>query len=111
MRSALGFTISMIPSPERMAIPSPSTVTTASTKVNAEPVTRTLPPFYLPQALGHLLPRLVPLKEPKSYMFASWVGETREVPVDVRNVAATQRSIGGAAIAPGTSSAMNTGRE
>ncbi len=55
------------------------TVTTASTRVNAEPLTRTLPPFYLPQALAHLLPRLLPLNEPKTYMFASFVSNTREV--------------------------------
>ncbi|MGB7156549.1 MAG: hypothetical protein WBD40_00700 [Tepidisphaeraceae bacterium] len=55
------------------------TVTTASGKVNAEPVTRSLPPFYLPQALAHLLPRLVPLNDPKTYMFASFVTDTREV--------------------------------
>ncbi|MDQ3440974.1 MAG: hypothetical protein M3478_11570, partial [Planctomycetota bacterium] len=55
------------------------TVTTQSTKVNAEPINRTLPPFYVPQALAHMLPRLVPLNETKSYMFASFVSETREV--------------------------------
>jgi len=55
------------------------TVTTQSTRVNAEPVNRSLPPFYLPQAMGFLVPRLVPLNEPKTYMFASWVTEAREV--------------------------------
>ena len=55
------------------------TVTTQSSKVNLEPLTRTLPPFYVPQALAHVLPRLVPLNEPKGYMFASFVSETREV--------------------------------
>jgi hypothetical protein len=55
------------------------TVTTASTQVNAEPFTQSLPPFYVPQAMSHLLPRLLPLNEPKSYMFASYVGETRAV--------------------------------
>lgn len=42
-------------------------------------VERQLPPFYLPQALAHLLPRVLPLREPKTYMFASYVSERREV--------------------------------
>jgi hypothetical protein len=45
----------------------------------AEPVNRDLPPFYVPQAFGHLLPRLVPLHESKTYLFASYSGEMREV--------------------------------
>lgn len=32
-----------------------------------------LPPFYLPQALSKLLPRLLPFKEPRTYLFASYV--------------------------------------
>lgn len=43
------------------------------------PIQRQLPPFYLPQAMGHLLPRLVPLNEPKTYMFASYIGDQREL--------------------------------
>jgi hypothetical protein len=54
-------------------------VTTVAKRGNPEPVNRSLPPFYLPQALGHLLPRLVPIREPKTYLFASYVAETREV--------------------------------
>lgn len=42
-------------------------------------VERQLPPFYLPQALAHLLPRVLPLREPKTYMFASYVSERREI--------------------------------
>jgi hypothetical protein len=42
-------------------------------------VERQLPPFYLPQALSHLLPRVVPLRQPDTYMFASYVPERREV--------------------------------
>jgi hypothetical protein len=45
----------------------------------AQPVTRNLPVFYLPQALGHLLPRLVPRFEQKGYLFATYVPEQREV--------------------------------
>jgi hypothetical protein len=55
------------------------TVTTASTKINAEPFSQLLPPWYLPQAMGYLLPRLVDLKDPKGYMFASYVSEARGV--------------------------------
>jgi hypothetical protein len=54
-----------------------------------EPVGRDLPPFYLPQAVSHLLPRLLPLGEPKSYMFMVYVPETREVMaryVDVKDL-------------------------
>jgi len=56
------------------------TVTTSSGRGKAaEPFTQQVPPFYLPQALGHLLPRLVPLKEPQSYMFATWVSDQHAV--------------------------------
>jgi hypothetical protein len=50
-----------------------------STRERLEPVVRDLPPFYLPQAMSHLLPRLVPLGAPKTYMFYVYVPETREV--------------------------------
>lgn len=43
------------------------------------PITRQVPPFYLPQALGQLLPRLLPLKTPNTYLWASYVSETRNV--------------------------------
>jgi hypothetical protein len=55
------------------------TVTTKSRDFNSTPINRNLPPFYLPQALGHLLPRLVPIKEPKTFLFASYVADRREV--------------------------------
>lgn len=42
-------------------------------------IERQLPPFYLPQALSHLLPRVVPLRQPDTYMFASYVAERREI--------------------------------
>jgi hypothetical protein len=45
----------------------------------AEPVKRSLPPFYLPQALGHLLPRLLPTREPKTYLFATYASDRKEV--------------------------------
>ena len=43
------------------------------------PVSRSLPPFYLPQAVGHLLPRLLPRREAKTFMFATYVSDRREV--------------------------------
>ena len=50
-----------------------------SKKQTMPPLTRQLPPFYLPQALGQLLPRLLPLSTPTSYMWASYVSETRSI--------------------------------
>jgi hypothetical protein len=50
------------------------------TKTQAgSPVVRELPVFYLPQALGQLLPRLLPLNDSQTYMFASYVNNQREV--------------------------------
>jgi hypothetical protein len=47
---------------------------------SVKPLTRDfLPPYYLPQALGHLLPRLLPLDRPQTYLFATYVPEQREV--------------------------------
>jgi hypothetical protein len=46
---------------------------------SSEPIVRDLPPYYLPQAVGQLLARLVPLREPKSYLFATWVNDAGEV--------------------------------
>jgi hypothetical protein len=66
------------------------------TRGDLEPVVRMLPPFYLPQALGSLLPRLVPPREPKGYLFASYVSELRQVAlryVDVRPEEALPREL------------------
>jgi hypothetical protein len=46
---------------------------------SGEPFVQQLPVFYIPEALAHLLPRLVPRKEPAKYMFASYVPNKREV--------------------------------
>ncbi|MEA2710145.1 MAG: hypothetical protein QOF78_2746, partial [Phycisphaerales bacterium] len=54
-------------------------VQTVAKSATAEPVKRTLPPFYIPQAIGHMLPRLLPLREPKTFLFATYVGDRREV--------------------------------
>jgi hypothetical protein len=57
----------------------PLTVKTVGKNANAEPLTRELPPWYLPQAISHLLPRLIPLNEAKTYMFANYVSDQHEV--------------------------------
>jgi hypothetical protein len=63
-------------------------VTTVSQSGQGDPVNQELPPFYLPQALGQLLPQLLPLHpeigvdgayKPRSYLFATYVPDTREV--------------------------------
>jgi len=54
-------------------------VTRNTRQIRGDQIERQLPPFYLPQALGHLLPRLLPLNEPKTYLFAVWVSDSREV--------------------------------
>lgn len=43
------------------------------------PISRETPPFYLPQALGQMLPRLLPLNTPTTYMWASYVSDTRAI--------------------------------
>jgi hypothetical protein len=57
---------------------------------NAEPVDRQLAPWYLPQALGHLLPRIVPRSQPKTYMFATYVSDRREVMARYVDIGAEQ---------------------
>jgi hypothetical protein len=39
----------------------------------ARPLTWDLSPFYLPQTMSHILPRLLPLNEPRTYAFAAWM--------------------------------------
>jgi hypothetical protein len=52
---------------------------TQTSKTAATPINRDLPPFYLPQAISAMLPRLVPNTEPKGYLFLVWVGSEREL--------------------------------
>ncbi|MDB5304747.1 MAG: hypothetical protein JWM97_2296 [Phycisphaerales bacterium] len=54
-------------------------VTQRSSVGIAEPLQRKLPPWYVPQAIGHLLPRLLPVNQPKSYMFATYIDDAHEV--------------------------------
>ena len=44
-----------------------------------QPFTQDLPPFYLPEALSALLPRLVPLDTPTGYLFATFQSEGKKV--------------------------------
>jgi hypothetical protein len=54
-------------------------------------VHRSLPPFYLPQALGQMLPRLVPLDQgPQSYLFTSYISGRHELMVRYVEVGAEQ---------------------
>jgi len=55
------------------------TVTRNSKTMRGQTLERQLPPFYLPGALNHLLPRVLPQNEPKTYLFASWIGDQAEV--------------------------------
>jgi hypothetical protein len=74
-------------------------VTTVSPSGQGEPLNQEVAPWYIPQALSHLLPRLVPLHpemdlnlgtiKPRTYMFAVYVPEVREVMnryIDVKDV-------------------------
>jgi len=59
-------------------------VTTITDTGASEPISQELPVFYLPQATGHLLARLLPLTphslhDEQSYMFATYVADTRQV--------------------------------
>lgn len=47
--------------------------------VSNDPIVRDLPPYYLPQALVHLLPRLVEARVSQSYLFACWIPEASQV--------------------------------
>jgi hypothetical protein len=59
------------------------TVTVIGTGTDrTEPATHDLPVFYLPRALDHLLPRLLPRSidsQDKGYMFASYVSDQKEI--------------------------------
>jgi hypothetical protein len=65
--------------PVRLADTYTLKVTTVGKRAGGEPIVRELPPFYMPMAMGHLLPRILPLEQPKTYMFASFVSDRGEV--------------------------------
>jgi hypothetical protein len=59
-------------------------VTVSGKEQNTQPVHKDLPPFYLPQAGWHFLPRLVVDKalsndSPRTYLFAVYVNDKREL--------------------------------
>jgi len=59
-------------------------VTSVGSTGAAEPLEQEVAKWYLPQALGNLLPRLLPLEsapdsQPRTYMFATYVPEIRQV--------------------------------
>jgi hypothetical protein len=54
-------------------------VTQSAKTQNFEPLNQSIPDYYLPQAVSHLLPRLLPLVEPKKYIFAVYVPDVRKV--------------------------------
>ncbi len=55
------------------------TVTRTGNGADPTPLKQQLPPFYLPQALGYLLPQVLPLDTPKAYMFYSYVSDEGRV--------------------------------
>ena len=70
-------------------------VTVSGKDQNAEPVHKDLPPFYLPQAGWHFLPRLVVDKalsnnSPRTYLFAVYVADKRELMMLYVDVSAEQ---------------------
>ena len=66
-------------------------VTHASKTGNAEPLKVQLGRTYLPQALGHLLPRVLPRNGSNKYMFATYVPEARAVMQRYLDVGAEKR--------------------
>lgn len=61
-----------------------------------QPITRQLPPFYAPQAMGSLLPRLLAKNEGKTYLFAQYISDRKEVLKRFIDVGSEQQvSLGG----------------
>ncbi len=54
-------------------------VTSKARDINHPPFKAFLQKFYIQQAVGHLLPRLLPRNEPKTYMFSTYVSDRREL--------------------------------
>jgi len=73
------------------------TVHRVAKKTTKPEIERELPPFYLAQGLGHLMPRLMPIKEPQKYLFASYSSADEEVKLRYVDVGAeTSVRLGGA---------------
>lgn len=69
----------MIERPFRMVDRFTLTVRNETSKAVGAPTQRKLPPYYLPQAMATLFPRLVPLTTPRGYAFVAYNSDTREV--------------------------------
>lgn len=54
-------------------------VRTQMGKTTGKPANWDLPEWYLPQAVRHLLPRMLPLNKPQTYMFVTYVSETHQL--------------------------------
>ncbi|HMO25107.1 MAG TPA: hypothetical protein PKB10_02460 [Tepidisphaeraceae bacterium] len=50
-----------------------------SRRVGLQNIEREFPPFYFPQALSHLVTRLLPLRDPKTYLIAVYNSDQHEV--------------------------------
>lgn len=50
-----------------------------SRRVGLQNIERELPPFYFPQALSHIVTRLLPLRDPKGYLIAVYSSDKQEV--------------------------------
>ena len=61
-------------------------VRTKQGNIVAQPMERDVPQEYLSQAIRHLLPRMLPLDEPRKYMFISYVSENRQIMVTYADV-------------------------
>jgi hypothetical protein len=66
-------------------------VTHVSRRSNAVPFSQGVGVTYLPQALAHLLPRLLPLDRPRQYVFSVYVEEVRQVMYRYVDVGEEQR--------------------
>jgi hypothetical protein len=72
------------------------TVRTEAKSAVARPLERDLPPWYVPQAVAWLMPRLVPLNRPTGYLFATYQSGLREVVLRYVDVGAeTDVTLGG----------------
>jgi hypothetical protein len=52
---------------------------TQGRNANSQPEAHAPSPWYIPQAIGSMLPRLVPLNRPVTYLFQSYVSDQHEV--------------------------------
>jgi hypothetical protein len=52
---------------------------TQGRNANSQPETHVPSPWYVPQAIGAMLPRMLPLNRPVTYLFQSYVSEQHEV--------------------------------